>query len=107
MGGDVLVAAVAALTVGYLVGQARPWLRLGDWATGRLGDWAEDQVRFTGSWARGGAIRQAIVVLVHVLVRPHTSWRIMRTPATEAQALALAPVRDPDWVANRTRREHE
>ncbi|MEU9271782.1 hypothetical protein OG613_44205 (plasmid) [Streptomyces sp. NBC_00015] len=62
MGANVLVVAVAALVVGYLVGRVRPWLR--------LGDWAEGQVRFTGAWVRGGAARQAVVVLVHVLVRP-------------------------------------
>ncbi len=71
---------------------------------GALGDtenWAADQVRFTGAWVRGGAGRQAVVVLVHAVTAPRTSWRIIRAPAAETQA--PAPVRDPDWVANRTR----
>ncbi|MFD0622047.1 hypothetical protein ACFQ2K_03755 [Streptomyces sanglieri] len=83
--------------MGYLVGRVRPWPR--------LGDWAEDLVRFTGAWVRGGAARQAVVVLVHVLVRLCTSWRIMRTPAPDTRA--PAPVRDPNWVANRSRKERE
>ncbi|MFD9601969.1 hypothetical protein OG609_44570 (plasmid) [Streptomyces sp. NBC_01224] len=83
--------------MGYLVGRVRPWLR--------LGDWADDLVRLTDAWGRGGAARQAVVVLVHVLVRPCTSWRVMRTPAPDAQV--PAPVRDPNWVANRSRKERE
>ncbi|WP_158786565.1 hypothetical protein [Streptomyces sp. NRRL F-5065] len=46
----VVVTAAAALTVGCLLGRLRPWQR-------RLSDWAADQVRFTGTWARGGAGR--------------------------------------------------
>ncbi|MEU0119453.1 hypothetical protein ABZ137_38695 [Streptomyces bobili] len=65
----------------------------------------EDQARFTGAWVRGGAARQAVVVLVHVLVRARTSWRVIRTPAPAAQV--PAPIRDPDWVANCSRGEHE
>ncbi|AYG78306.1 hypothetical protein DWB77_00413 [Streptomyces hundungensis] len=49
---------------------------------------------------RHGAARQAVVVLVHAVTAPRTSWRIMRAPATETRA--PTPVRDPDWVANRT-----
>ncbi|WP_236243583.1 hypothetical protein [Streptomyces sp. CC228A] len=89
----VVVTAAAALTAGYLLGRLRPWQRLGDWAA--------DQVRFTGAWVRGGAGRQGVVVLVHAVTAPRTSWRIMRAPATETRA--PVPVRDPDWVANRTR----
>ncbi|MFF1545967.1 hypothetical protein [Streptomyces sp. NPDC058291] len=89
----VVVTAAAALAAGYLLGRLRPWQRLGVWAT--------DQVRFTGAWVRGGAGRQAVVVLVHAVTAPRTSWRIMRAPANETQA--PTPVRDPDWVANRTR----
>jgi hypothetical protein len=88
----IVVTAAAALAAGYLLGRLRPWQRAGDWAA--------DQVRFTGTWVRGGFGRQAIVVLVHVVTAPRTSWRIMRAPATETQA--SAPVRDPDWVAHRT-----
>ncbi|MCX4799875.1 hypothetical protein OG497_39225 [Streptomyces sp. NBC_01242] len=88
-----IIAAVVALAAGYLLGRLRPWRRLGDWAA--------DQVRFTGAWVRGGAGRQAVVVLVHVVTAPRTSWRIIRTPATATGA--TAPVRDPDWVAHRTR----
>ncbi|GAA2331272.1 hypothetical protein [Streptomyces cuspidosporus] len=95
--GVVVTAAVVALAAGYLLGRLRPWRRLGDWAA--------DQVRFTGAWVRGGAGRQAVVVLAHAVTAPRTSWRVMRAPATEARG--LAPVRDPDWVANRSRREHE
>ncbi|WDM16528.1 hypothetical protein J3S85_36605 [Streptomyces lavenduligriseus] len=91
MVGVVVIAAVA-LAAGYLLGRLRPWQRLGNWAT--------DQVRFTGTWVRGGAGRQAVVVLVHAVTAPRTSWRIMRAPATDAPV--PAPVRDPDWVANRT-----
>ncbi|MFB6791963.1 hypothetical protein ACFCWT_35490 [Streptomyces olivaceus] len=93
----VVVMAGAALAAGYLLGRLRPWQRLGDWAA--------DQVRFTGTWVRGGAARQAVVVLAHAVTAPRTSWRIMRAPAPETRA--PAPVRDTDWVANRTRKEHE
>ncbi|MFF4935117.1 hypothetical protein ACFY2H_40715 [Streptomyces griseofuscus] len=89
----VVVTAAAALAAGYLLGRLRPWQRLGDWAA--------DQVRITGAWVPGGAARQAVVVLVHAVTAPRTSWRIMRAPANETQA--PTPVRDPDWVANRTR----
>ncbi|MCX5589599.1 hypothetical protein OHA32_40810 [Streptomyces erythrochromogenes] len=88
----VVVTAAAALAVGYLLGRLRPWRHAGDWAA--------DQVRFTGAWARGGAVRQAVVVLVHVVTAPRTSWRVMRAPG--AGTPVLAPVRDPEWVANRT-----
>ncbi|MFF9691068.1 hypothetical protein [Streptomyces sp. NPDC014623] len=78
----------STLTGGYLLGRLRPWQR--------LGYWAEDQVRYTGSWARGGRGRQAVVVLT----APRTSWRIMRTPP--AGLREPTPVRDPDWVTSRT-----
>ncbi|MEU3743233.1 hypothetical protein AB0E78_40020 [Streptomyces sp. NPDC032198] len=68
----VVATAAAALAAGYLLGRLRPWRRLGDWAA--------DQVRFTGAWVRGGAARQAVVVLVHAVTAPRTSWRIMRAP---------------------------
>ncbi|WP_282698309.1 hypothetical protein [Streptomyces sp. CC208A] len=90
---SLVVTAAAPLTAGYLLGRLHPWQRLGDWAA--------DQVRFTGTWVRGGAARQAVVVLAHAVTAPRTSWRIMRTPATETRT--PTPVRDPDWVANRTR----
>ncbi|MFI9176172.1 hypothetical protein [Streptomyces lincolnensis] len=89
---SVITAAAVALVVGYLVGRVRPWQR--------LGDWAEDQVRFTGAWVRGGRARQAAVVLVHVLVRPRTSWHIMRAPAHETRV--PVPERDPNWISRRT-----
>ncbi|TVL90242.1 hypothetical protein CD790_22240 [Streptomyces sp. SAJ15] len=76
-----------------------------DQALASLGDWVADQVRFTGAWVRGGAGRQAVVVLAHAVTAPRTSWRTMRAPATETPA--PAPVRDPDWVTHRTRTEHE
>ncbi|MFE2936742.1 hypothetical protein [Streptomyces sp. NPDC059278] len=88
----VVVTAVVALPASYLLGRLRPWRRLGDWAA--------DQVRFTGAWVRGGAGRQAVVVLAHVVTAPRTSRRVMRAPVTETRA--PAPVRDPDWVAHRT-----
>ncbi len=91
----VVVTAAAALAVGYLLGRLRPWQRLGDWAA--------DQVRHAGAWVRGGFGRQAVVVLVHAVTAPRTSWRIMRAPATDTSV--PAPVRDPDWVANRTRHD--
>ncbi|MEU7011886.1 hypothetical protein [Streptomyces sp. NPDC046332] len=71
---DRLLNPVAALAAGYLLGRLRPWQRAGDWAA--------DQVCFTGPWVRGFG-RQAVVVLVHVVTAPRTSWHIMRTPATE------------------------
>ncbi|MFC7795387.1 hypothetical protein [Streptomyces cinereoruber] len=92
----VVVAAAVALAVGYLLGRLRLWQRLGDWAA--------DQVRFTGAWVRGGAGRQAVVVLAHAVTAPRTSWRIMRTPATETRA--PTPVRNPDWVAHLARGTH-
>ncbi|MDX3070310.1 hypothetical protein PV518_50760 [Streptomyces sp. ND04-05B] len=95
--GVVVTVAVVALAAGYLLGRLRPWRRLGDWAAA--------QVRFTGAWVRGGAGRQAFVVLAHAVTAPRTSWRVMRAPATETRV--PVPVRDPDWVANRSRGEHE
>ncbi|MFI8504496.1 hypothetical protein ACIGFK_39235 [Streptomyces sp. NPDC085524] len=91
----VVVIAAAALAVGYLLGRLRLWRRAGDWAA--------DQVRHAGTWVRGGAGRQAVVVLVHAVTAPRNSWRIMRAPATTTEP--TAPVRDPDWVANRTRHD--
>ncbi|MER6394245.1 hypothetical protein ABT236_38060 [Streptomyces sp. NPDC001523] len=94
---SVVVTAAAALASGYLLGRLRPWRRAGDWAA--------DQVRHAGAWVRGGAVRQAVVVLVHVVTAPRTSWRIMHTPA--ADTTVPVPVRDPNWVAHRTRGGHE
>ncbi|MFH8343089.1 hypothetical protein [Streptomyces sp. AM6-12] len=94
---DVVATAAAALTAGYLLGRLRPWQRLGDWAA--------DQVRFTGTWVRGGAARQAVVVLAHAVTAPRTSWRIMRAPATDTSV--PVPVGDPDWAAHRTRHDKE
>lgn len=94
---DIVATAVVALAASCLLGRLRPWQRAGDWAA--------DQVRFTGTWLRGGFGRQAVVVLVHVVTAPRTSWLIMRAPANETQA--LTPVRDPDWVANRTLEDKE
>ncbi|MGW0607762.1 hypothetical protein [Streptomyces sp. NPDC002640] len=93
----VAVTAAVELVAGYLLGRLRPWRRLGDWAA--------DQVRFTGAWVQGGSARQAVVVLVHAVTEPSASWRILRSPAREAQA--PMPVRDPDWAANRVRGQHE
>ncbi len=59
----VVVTAAAALAAGYLLGRLRPWQRLGDWAA--------DQVRHAGTWARGGAGRQT-VVLAHAVTAPRT-----------------------------------
>ncbi|GAA4694041.1 hypothetical protein [Streptomyces youssoufiensis] len=88
----VVVTASATLAAGYLLGRLRPWQRLGDWAA--------DQVRFTGACVRGGVARQAVIVLAHAVTAPRTSWRIMRAPTTETQT--PTPVRDPDWVTDRT-----
>ncbi|MFJ9683985.1 hypothetical protein ACIRP2_39235 [Streptomyces sp. NPDC101194] len=49
----------------------------------------------------GGAGRQAVVVLVHVVTAPRTSRRTMPAPATETRT--PAPARDPNRVAHRTR----
>ncbi|BCM70401.1 MULTISPECIES: hypothetical protein [Streptomyces] len=49
--------------------------------------------------------RPAVVDLDHGFARPHTSWRVTRAQATEMQA--PAPVRDPNWVADRSQGEHE
>ncbi|MFF7705302.1 hypothetical protein [Streptomyces lydicus] len=81
----IAVTAAAALAAGYLLGRLRPWRRLGDWAA--------DQVHFTGTWVRGGAGRQ-VVVLAHAVTAPRTSWRIMRAPATKTQAPTL---RNEQW----------
>ncbi|MFJ2060402.1 hypothetical protein ACIOMM_31325 [Streptomyces sp. NPDC087908] len=88
-----VVTAAAALTAGYLLGRLRPWQRLGDWAA--------DQVRHAGTWARGGAGRQAVVALAHAVTAPRTSRRIMRNPDPERRA--PVPVRDPDWAAGHHR----
>ncbi|MET9551071.1 hypothetical protein ABZY36_38180 [Streptomyces sp. NPDC006627] len=93
----VAVTAAAALAASYLLGRLRPWQHLGDWAA--------DQVRFTGTWVRGSTARQAVVVLAPAVTAPRTSWRIVRAPATETRA--PTPVREPDWVANRSQGEHE
>ncbi|MFJ9623333.1 hypothetical protein [Streptomyces sp. NPDC101181] len=61
----IVVTAAAALAAGYLLGRLRPWRRAGDWAA--------DQVRHAGAWVRGGTVRQAAVVLVHVVTAPRTS----------------------------------
>ncbi|MFB8020794.1 hypothetical protein ACFC36_19740 [Streptomyces rubiginosohelvolus] len=86
----------SALAAGYLAGRLQPWRRLGDWAV--------DQIRFAGPWVRGGRGRQAAVVLAHVLTAPRTSLRILRAPAAGPEP---APVRDPDWAADRTRTDKE
>ncbi|WP_435271327.1 hypothetical protein [Streptomyces sp. 1222.5] len=88
----VVVTAAAALAAGYLLGRLRPWQRLSDWAA--------DQVRFTGTWVRGGAGRQAVVALAHAVTAPRTSWHILRAPGTDTTV--PVPVRDPNWVANRS-----
>ncbi|MBV7674141.1 hypothetical protein STHAL_32355 [Streptomyces halstedii] len=85
------VVAVAALALGYLVGRVRPWRR--------LGNWAEDQLRFTGSWVRGGTAKQAFLAVVHGLTRPRTTMRIL---CISPRAMTLAPARDPHWAANRS-----
>ncbi|MFD8939941.1 hypothetical protein ACFV0R_32600 [Streptomyces sp. NPDC059578] len=90
---DVVVTVAAALAAGYLLGRLRPWRRAGDWAA--------DQVRHAGTWGRGGAGRQAVVVLAHAVTAPRSSWHIMRAPAADTPV--PVPVRDPDWVAHRAR----
>ncbi|MFH8439333.1 hypothetical protein ACH4A3_29430 [Streptomyces sp. NPDC018007] len=67
------LALAVALAAGYLLGRLRPWRRLGDWAV--------DQIRHAGPWARGGHVRQAALVLAHLLTAPRTSRRILRTQA--------------------------
>ncbi|MFD6879996.1 MULTISPECIES: hypothetical protein [unclassified Streptomyces] len=89
----VVIISAAAPAAGYLLGRLRPWRQAGDWAA--------DQVRHAGTWVRGGAGRQAVAVLVHVVTAPGTSWRIMHTPAADTSV--PVPVRDPQWVAHRTR----
>ncbi|KUH35384.1 MULTISPECIES: hypothetical protein [Streptomyces] len=81
----VVVTAAAVLAAGYLLGRLRPWQHAGDWAAA--------QVRFTGAWVRGGTVRQAVVVLVHVVTPPRISWRIVCAPATETRALAPYAIR--------------
>ncbi|MGR3935319.1 hypothetical protein [Streptomyces sp. BRA346] len=84
------VLVVVALLTGYGAGRLRPWRR--------LGDWAEDQVRFSGPWVRGGAIRQAVLVLAHFVTAPRASWRLAHRPASKPVAV---PERDPHWATNR------
>ncbi|MEU9654354.1 hypothetical protein AB0E00_36435 [Streptomyces sp. NPDC048110] len=54
---------------------------------------------------RGGASRQAVVVLAHAITAPRTGLRMMRALATEARV--PAPVRDLDWVAHLSQGQHE
>ncbi|MFE3738321.1 hypothetical protein [Streptomyces sp. NPDC059134] len=54
-----VVTAAVALTAGYLLGRLRPWQRAGDRAA--------DQAHVTGTWVRGGAMRQAVVVPAHAV----------------------------------------
>nr|WP_241670625.1 hypothetical protein [Streptomyces lavendulae] len=52
---------------------------------------------------RAGAEPERVFALARTA--PRTSWPVMRAPATETRV--PAPVRDPAWLANRTRGEHE
>ncbi|MGW7620826.1 hypothetical protein ACWGLG_34315 [Streptomyces antimycoticus] len=90
MTGFTAVVAVVALLTGYGAGRVRPWRR--------FGDWAQDQVRFAGPWARGGTIRQAVLVLAHVVTAPRASWQLVHRPAPEP---VTTPERDPHWGTNR------
>ncbi|SCF73801.1 hypothetical protein [Streptomyces sp. Ncost-T10-10d] len=90
-----VVTAAAALAAGYLLGRLRPWRRAGDWAA--------DQVRFTGPWVQGGFGRQAVVVLDP---RSHRAAHQLAHHARPRHAVP-APGREPGWIANRSRREHE
>lgn len=47
-----------------------------------------------------GRVAQAVVVLLHAVTAPRTSWRLVRASATETPA--PTPVRDPSWVTDRT-----
>jgi hypothetical protein len=78
------VTGIVAFAAGYLLGRLRPWQRMGDWAA--------DQVHHAGAWVQGGTA-------------PRTSWRILRAPATEAQA--PMPVRDPNRATKHVRGPHE
>ncbi|WP_236670001.1 hypothetical protein [Streptomyces antimycoticus] len=80
-----------ALLTGYGAGRLRPWRR--------LGDWAEDQIRFSGPWARGGTIRQAVLVLAHFITSPRARWRLPHHPTP---APGTMPERDPHWGTNRS-----
>nr|WTB28172.1 hypothetical protein OG781_00060 [Streptomyces sp. NBC_00830]WTB35911.1 hypothetical protein OG781_46525 [Streptomyces sp. NBC_00830] len=53
----IVVTAVAALTVGWMLGRLRPWQHLGNWTA--------DQVRFAGYWVQDGTGRQIVVVQDH------------------------------------------
>ncbi|MET9535638.1 hypothetical protein ABZY02_34655 [Streptomyces sp. NPDC006649] len=89
----VVVTAAGALAAGYLLlGRLTPLA-----ACGRLGGRSGPLHRSVGPGRHRAAGRRR---LVHVVTAPRTSWRIMRAPA--ADTTVPVPVRDPDWVANRT-----
>ncbi|MFC9878014.1 hypothetical protein ACFVJW_00060 [Streptomyces libani] len=86
----IVITAVAALAAGHPLGGCA---RGGTWAAG----WPIRSA--SPGWHR----REAVVVLVHVVTAPRLSWRVMRAPATATRV--PAPIRDPDWAANRIRRD--
>jgi hypothetical protein len=59
-----------ALTLGYIIGRARPWLR--------LGDWADEQVRFyPGRWI-GTFGREAFLYSALLATQPVRAFGVLR-----------------------------
>ncbi|WP_331755569.1 hypothetical protein [Streptomyces sp. NBC_01643] len=85
---DIVVTAVAALTVGCLLGRLRPWQRLGNWAA--------DQVRSAGSWIQDDTGRQNVVVHAHAA---HQLAHHARPGRRDVASAAL----DPNWGVGRRR----
>lgn len=63
------------LAAGYLIGRARPWVR--------LGDWAERQIRYDGRWWLATRPRQAVVAAAFAATWPRAAlyaWRHRNDP---------------------------
>ncbi|MFJ5645776.1 hypothetical protein [Streptomyces sp. NPDC093223] len=62
--------SAAALALGYAIGRARPWLR--------LGDWAEEQVRcHPGRWI-GTLGREALLYSALLATQPARAFEALR-----------------------------
>ena len=73
----IALVAVAALLAGYLLGRARPW--------NRLADWAHDQIRHGGTWYSGSKPKQAVLPAAWAVTAPGDTWRAFRNREQEKQ----------------------
>lgn len=65
-----ILAIIAALALGYVLGRVRLWLQ--------LGDWAEEQVRLhLGRWV-GGRWREAVLFLALAATQPRPAFDALR-----------------------------